>query len=480
VRVTRRRLVPALLLLGSLGCLAAALRMDASAAAGAGEGPDQGRVTTPLLSARRIPTVVAEPVATQRLEADLADWVSTSPEASCLVVVGEDGERFADHRADVPHVPASAQKLLVAAAAVLELGADHRYRTTVSTRDELVDGVLEGNLFVVGGGDPLLVSADYLARFPHRVQVYTDLGLLADALVDAGLRRVEGDVVAVEDRYDRERYVPGWPERYIDGNVIGPLSALSVNDGFAEYPTTPAAGDLVPAEDPATQAGEVLIRLLDDRGVEVDGDSRTGRLPRRVEELAAIESPPLLEIIGQLLRESDNNTGELLLKEIGLAHSDEGSTAAGAAAVPSVLADELGDPEGTVVADGSGLSLDNRVSCDLLVELLEHPELGPVMIDGLAVAGESGTLQHRFGGELVGRLRAKTGSLNSVTALTGVMDDDGRLLFSYMANVDPSASIGTATVALQDGLAEMLLAWPRTPDVAVLGPQPPEVPDPVG
>jgi serine-type D-Ala-D-Ala carboxypeptidase/endopeptidase (penicillin-binding protein 4) len=480
VRFLWRWLLPVLLVIGSAACVLVGLRLDSAAADPTIDALDQGRVVTPLLSARRIPTIVAAPVATQRLQADLAEWIGGSPAQSCLVVAAGEGERLFGHRGEVSHVPASAQKLLTAAAALVELGPDHRYRTLAASTTEPVEGTLEGDLFLVGGGDPILATADYAARFRRQPQLFTDLGELADAIVDAGVRRIDGAVVGDERRYDRTRYVPGWPERYIAQGQIGPLSGLSVNDGFAEYPPAPdAPGEPEPAEDPAAEAAEVLVRLLRDRGVEVTGESRSGDAPEGVQELASLESPPLLEITGQLLRESDNNTGELVLKELGLVRAGEGSTETGTAAVTAAVADVLGDADGVEAADGSGLSLDNRVSCDVLVELLEHRRLGPPLVDGLAVAGESGTLQERFGGELTGRLKAKTGSLNTVTALAGVVDDDdGRLTFAYLANVAEPSVIGPSTIALQDGLAQILLGWPRTPDVSVLGPQAPDLPEP--
>src|SRR5690606_7760656 len=99
-----------------------------------------------------------------------------------------------------------------------------------------VDGVVTGDLHLVGGGDPVLATNPYADRFPRQPQLRTDIESLADAVVAAGVRRVEGSVVGDESRYDAQRYVAGWPGRYLDQNVVGPLSALSVNDSFARYP----------------------------------------------------------------------------------------------------------------------------------------------------------------------------------------------------------------------------------------------------
>src|SRR3546814_7295244 len=108
-------------------------------------------------------------------------------------------------------------------------------------------------------------------------QVFTDLDALAASVVAAGVTRVEGSVLGDESRYDTARYVAGWPQRYIDQDQIGPLSALAVNAGFAAYPTSPDVwAELVAAEDPAREAAAVLTRLLEARGV--DGDRTSTRL----------------------------------------------------------------------------------------------------------------------------------------------------------------------------------------------------------
>src|SRR5690606_9041096 len=186
-----------------------------------------------------------------------------------------------------------------------------------------------------------------------------------------GVVRVEGSVVGNESRYDRERYVPSWPSRYIAQDQIGPMSALALNDGFAAYPTSPDVwAELVAAEDPAREAAAVLTRLLEARGVDVVGEPRAAapRPPGGV-ELAAVESVPMTDVVAQMLRESDNSTAELLIKELGHGAGDP-STAGGLAVATAALAEAGIDMSGVTMADGSGLSVDNRVPCDVLVDVL--------------------------------------------------------------------------------------------------------------
>lgn len=426
-----------------------------------------------MLSVRRLPTVVAAPIAERRLRVDLEAWAAQAPADSCAVVRTPDGSVL-EQRPDDPLVPASTIKLLTATAVLLELGADGRLATRLVAAAPVVDGVVTGDLVLVGGGDPLLATADYVARFRNQPQTFTDLDALAASVATAGVRRIEGSVVGDETRYDQERYVAGWPVRYINQNVTGPLSALALNDGFETYPSPGATSvPLVPADQPAVNAAAVLTRLLVARGIEVVGEPTSGAAPPDAVELAVIESPPMADVVAQLLTESDNNTGELLLKELG-ARAGAGTTAAGRERVRALFDQHAIDPGAAVVDDGSGLSLDNRASCGLLVELLERPVTGPVLDDGLAVAGETGTLSRRFSGtDLEGRLRGKTGSLNTVTALAGVVeDDDPPLTFAYVVNAPPPGPVPEGVAASQQALGEILLSWPRLPDPSVLGPVP--------
>jgi D-alanyl-D-alanine carboxypeptidase/D-alanyl-D-alanine-endopeptidase (penicillin-binding protein 4) len=465
---------PLVLLLGALGCGAGALAVEAKAGASPPDG-DVVPIGTPVLSVRRMPSVVAAPVAARRLRADLEAWAATAPVESCAVVADGSGDVVLDLRGEMPVVPASTQKLLIATAALVRLGDDFRFHTAAVAAPP-VDGTISGDLTLVGGGDPLLATRDYAARYERQPQIYTDLTVLAQRIVDAGVRRITGSVVGDEARYDRVRYVPGWPQRYLDQDVTGPLSALAVNDSYAAYPAAPDdPGQVEPAADPAVHAADVLTALLEDLGVEVAGPPGAGTAPPGAAEVAGLDSPPLTEVLAELLRESDNATAELLLKELGRVGGDP-STAGGRAVTAEVLTGAGLDLTRTAIADGSGLAVENRLTCGLLVTLLDRPQTGDVLRDSLAVAGETGTLSERFvGTPLEGHLHAKTGSLTAVAALAGrVIDEDGSFTFAYVVNAGAGRRVDEdAAVASQQQLGEILLGWPRVAGVAVLGPQPP-------
>ena len=427
------------------------------------------RPTVPLLSVRRDLAPLADEAAERRLVTRLGEFVGGLPPDTCLSVDAGD-VRF-DHRADDPQVPASATKILTGVAALIALGGDHRYTTTVSTPTPPVDGIVAGDLHLIGGGDPLLAQAEYAARY-RRPQRFSDLRALAAAVAATGVVRVGGAVVGDESRYDTERYHPAWPPRFITQDQTGPLSALIVNDGFAEWPAT-GAGPVEPAPDPAAHAAEVFRLLLEERGVTVGAGSRAGPAPAGAPVVAEHRSPPMRDVVGQMLTESDNATAELLLKELGLQVGGAGTFAAGAAAVTRVLAEAGFDVADTSVVDGSGLASGNALDCELLMALLEHPPTADAVRDGLAVAGESGTLAERWQDTaLAGRVRAKTGTLNQVTALAGVAATDGGsdVTFALVVNVPEPERIQLETIAAQQRLAELLVAHPDTPDLSAFEP----------
>jgi D-alanyl-D-alanine carboxypeptidase/D-alanyl-D-alanine-endopeptidase (penicillin-binding protein 4) len=194
--------------------------------------------------------------------------------------------------------------------------------------------------------------------------------------------------------------------------------------------------------------------------------------PDNLLTLASIESPPLREVVGQMLAFSDNTTAELLVKELGLQRLGEGSTEVGTQAVVEILSG-LGLPvDGVVMRDGSGLHDENRATCELLAALLDRAGEDSDLAQGLAVAGQSGSLVERFLDTFVsGRLRAKTGTLDESTALSGFVDTltGIDLLFAYVAN---GTDLDEDDVNLQDQLANALVRYPEGPPIDQLVPLP--------
>jgi D-alanyl-D-alanine carboxypeptidase/D-alanyl-D-alanine-endopeptidase (penicillin-binding protein 4) len=474
--LTERRLPPWALptVLGAVGVLAAVGSFLLNQSAGAAA-LDADTPTTPVLSARRVPELIAAPVANARLQTDLSNWISQSPADSCLAVQAG-GETVFSQKAAEPYAGASTQKLVTATAALLSMGPDARLDTVASTATPPAGGVIDGDLFIVGAGDPLLTTGPYAAQlFEGRPPVLVnDPQRLVDAIKAAGVTRINGSVVGDGSRYDTQRFHPAWPERYQPQNVVGNLDALVIDDGYESFPATfQGEGARVPAADGAAHAALKITTLLREAGVQVDGAPRSGAAPAdtTLTMVATLPSPPLIDIIGEMLVESDDDTAEMLLKEVGRRESGVGSWDAGVAAATRLLGEAGVDMSGVEIVDGSGLSYDNRLTCNLLMGLITRPDTGPLLVEHASVAGENGTLLEPFEGTPVdGRMHAKTGTLNTVTALAGRVDplQGGSLMFAYVANA-PSISAADAG-QWRRSLADLLVAYPRGVDIEALLP----------
>jgi serine-type D-Ala-D-Ala carboxypeptidase/endopeptidase (penicillin-binding protein 4) len=468
----RRWTLPALLALVCVGSGAASVALSGDPAAEA-VGIDQV-VATPVLSARRAPETIAAPVADSRLDADLQAWLASSPTNSCLVVSNEGREVF-DHNPAAPVTGASTQKLLTATGLLLALGPDATFRTEAVTAVPPQGGVIAGDLFVVGGGPADLGTTDWLTMGPGtRHRVIHDIDGLVAAIADAGVTRIDGSVVGDGTRYDDQRYQRSLPQRLIDQDQVGPIGGLMVNDGFAGFSPSRTNADTVPALDPAADAARVLTERLQAHGITVAGAPRAGATPAGATSVAFLDSPPLSQIVAEMLTTSDNETAEAAMKEIGVATSGEGTWAAGAAGLTDLLGDAGVQLDGVRVVDGSGLTIENQLTCGTLVDVLTLEGSGQVVRSGLAVAGETGTLADRWEGtEVAGRLRAKTGTLRNVAALAGEIrpTQGGALTFAYVANVPDPGEVTAGEVGV-DELAHILVQYPRGVDLAALAPLP--------
>lgn len=428
-----------------------------------------------VLSARRVPAWTTRPVAARNAAAAVAPVLARSAPRTCVLV--QDGSTTLVAAAvDEPLVPASTMKVLTAAAALDLLGAGTRLVTSVTaTAAPGPDGTVTGDLVLVGGGDPVLTTATYGADRPDTPSPRSSLEALADRVVAAGVRRVTGSVVGDGTRYDGATTVEGWPERFVANGQVANLSALVVNDGWTVDPLDPrATRDPGPAPDPAAHAAAVLTRLLQARGVQVGGWPRSGPAPPGSTPVAELPSPSVAELVGGVLAFSDNTTAELLVKEIGRARANEGSTAAGVAAIRAWAAEEGLPLEGLVQADGSGLSDANRMTCRLLVALLQRAGPESPLAAGLARPGRPGTLRQRMTEpDLRDRVQAKTGSLNTVRSLAGWLTTGAGipLEFAVVSNTGERLA-DAADEALQAELLRALLAYPQTPPPDQVGPRP--------
>ncbi len=458
----RRRVVAIVLGFVAIVLVVFALR-GPSAATASDRGP---ALATPLWSARRIPQTIVYDVGTQQLQAGLDQSVQGLD--ACFVVAAPSG-LVASHQADAPHIPASTQKLFTATAALEDLGPEFHYETKAVAPATPKNGAVQ-HLWLVGAGDPGITTAEAAARLAAapltKGDKVTSLETLADAIVHAGVRSIPGGIDGDDSHYDTTRYLSVWPASYRADREIGPLGALTVNDGF-----TGPDGSGPAADSPAVNAATQLARLLEARGVDV-GPVGQGTAPKDATTVATLESPPLTDIIAGFLASSDNLTGELLTRELATHAGKEGTTASGLAEIRSTLT-KLGLPTaGLHMVDGSGLSRDNRAPCSLelaTLELMSKPRFAWIR-KGMSVAGEHGTLATRLRGTpLQGKLVAKTGSLNGVSGLAGFVDVKVPLEFSLLLNGAFAESTG---VGKREQMAQVIAQYPNAPTADALVPAP--------
>lgn len=395
---------------------------------------------TPVWSARRVPTLLTGAVeranqakAGAALTQQLTQIVA--PARACVAVDDRLGS-LSRIGTDVGLAPASTLKLLTGTAAIDLLGAGHRFTTRV-LRDPA------GNLFVVGGGDPLLATPTDITRAHadprYRTAPFTPLTALADAVVAAGVHTVTGALFVDDHAHDTLRFLPAWKPIYAQEGDVGSLGALTVDGGFSATSGTPSA-------DPALTTGQSLATMLAGRGVTIAGGVRRARAPANAGEVAHVDSAPLSAIVGEMLTSSDNYTAEELLRDIAASAGNVPATSEEGTRIVLQEMTALGVPTaGVVMHDGSGLAPDDRVTCATMlkvIELASRPKLAAID-HGLPIAGETGTLVDRFvGSPLAGKLRAKTGSIGGVVGLVGFVDGPAGIRFAFVANGDFSAGAG--------------------------------------
>lgn len=342
------------------------------------------------------------------------------------------GEELWAQRAEVPMQPASTNKVLTAAAALLSLDRDARLTTTVVAADQRTD---PGLVILKGGGDTTLSAA------PRGTDTwYRDAARISD-LADQ-VRRSGVDVTAVGvdiSAYTGPNMAVGWDPLDIGGGDIAPMAPVMLDGGR----TQPVSEESRRSTTPATDAGRALAVALDldPATVTVRQAPATG-----ARQIAAVQSPPLMERLRVMMNASDNVMAESIGREVaaqlGRPQSFDG-------AVTAVLGQLRGagvDTAGAVLRDSSGLSVDDRLTARTLDDVVttaagdDQPELRP-LVDLLPIAGGSGTLSNRYldtepGREAAGWLRAKTGSLTGTNSLTGIVTDArGRVLtFALMSN----------------------------------------------
>ncbi len=422
--------------------------------------------------------------------------------------------------ADQSLLPASNMKLYTTAAALDRLGPDFQYTTSLyADGPVLPGGILDGNLILVGRGDPALSG-----RFFGDSATYV-FDRFADELRRAGVRRITGRLIGDASYFDDQLVAPGWEP----GNLLwwygARSNALSFNDNVVTLEIRPgqAVGDpvwvsfyphaddlrvanrattgsrrggrsigiarrpdlngyeiwgripvggtpvryVVAVEDPAAFTLSVMRNRLERVGISVTGrddvvydrDLLPGR-PRRL--VASHVSPRLVDLVGVVNKRSQNFFADQILKTLGAVVEEEGSFSEGADVVRDMLRGFGVSSRSVVVRDGSGLSRSNvvtaRTTAELLVAMRSHP-LFDDYYDSLLIAGLDGDPRRLRSVAARGNVHTKTGTLRGVSALSGYATTrDGELVaFSVITNGMPGGK--AASIALEDAVAEALAGY---------------------
>ncbi|WP_182347291.1 D-alanyl-D-alanine carboxypeptidase/D-alanyl-D-alanine-endopeptidase [Tomitella gaofuii] len=323
-----------------------------------------------------------------------------------------------------PRTPASVTKLLTSAAALLAIPRDQRITTTVVQS-------ADGRVVLVGGGDPTLTAQPVGAEGYYRGAAH--IAQLAEQIRASGAEVTGVDVDV--DLYQGPTLAQGWFDSDIAAGNIIPMRPIALDGGRLDIrnPDSPRS------DTPALDAGRALAAAL---GVDAGG-VRLAPAPPQAQQLASVQSAPMVELIRQLLVHSDNVLADAVGRQVALATGHPADFDGAAAAIESVLRGAGFDLTGVELHDSSGMSVDNKIPARLLDQLLSaaagpgHPALRP-LLDSLPVAAGTGTLADRYETTAqagAGWVRAKTGTLSGVSTLAGVVTDvDGRVLaFALMS-----------------------------------------------
>jgi D-alanyl-D-alanine carboxypeptidase/D-alanyl-D-alanine-endopeptidase (penicillin-binding protein 4) len=345
-------------------------------------------------------------------------------------------------------------KLTTTAAALGRIGISARLTTRVYYTGSRSGSTLNGNIWLIGGGDPSLSTSDYSAkRFGGTSAI---LGDLAQAVRSAGIRRVNGRVFGDGTKFDAVHVGPLWkPEYRID---CPPISGLSVNEDWVRY------GSTFSYNKPTLRSASAFRSSLISHGVSVSGPADVHAKPAGAGALlGSVTSPPMYRLVLQMNLPSDNYYAEVLNKDIAVARGLRGTTANGRYVTRRYLQSLRVNTTNWRLYDGSGLSLGDRLTAQGIVSVINHVRMQPYGFwfrNSLPTAGVSGTLSDRMRtGPAHGNAQAKTGTLRDASALSGYVTaaNGHTILFSIIMNHGPDLNISSART-LQDRVVQLLAA----------------------
>ena len=442
-------------------------------------------LATPILSVRRAPEWLRRPTTDNLLESAVRNAVSgIDPDDRLCLSVHRDGTSIAEIDSTTPLIPGELQRVVTLAALDTLGGGGFTTEVVRSSGAEITEDILRGDLWLIGGADPVLSTAAFTDRFGDG-RAATSLEVLAlrtaAGLKAAGITGITGSVIGVDLKYADNRQMTRddtWSRAEISSNTVGVTDGLLVDNGFEEFPDAvdPAANRRTST--PERHAARLLTDLLEVAGVAVGGAPKSGDPPEAATRIpvADIESPSLAEIAARAM--IDATTAEMLYRELAVRAGNSAEPVNAAFGVLTALV-ELGlVPEDEAVntfhLDGSGLSLLNRSRCDSLTAILDGGE-GSLAVEALPAASSGAIAECAPTG--LDSLHVHASARPEVSAMSGrALSSNGDLVtFSVLVNWAPDAETGgLAARGVCDGifpaLLDAIVAHPAGPDLEELMP----------
>lgn len=465
-----------------------------------------------------LPALFAQQALQQAVQAFVNDPALKEAGLGVAIVEVATNQLIAGHQENQLLIPASSLKVLTTASALISLGPDYQFKTTIEYDGVIEQGTLNGNIYIYGTGDPTLGSPEWDAV----MDMEAILQQITVAIKAKGIQRIEGQVVADASFFSGTPTPASWQESDV-GNYYGAgVWGVNIHENLFYLPfrqvaskgqkpgiasLRPAIPDLtisnqvrsagantgdnayiyggayeyaksvkgtIPAgsgiftikgsvPDAPLLAAQQLTECLKAEGVPVSqppaATLRAGSRAYR-KSIYTVWSPKLADIVFRANQESVNLYCEAMLKAIGKQQAGSGDRLAGVKAIQAIWKDRGLDLQQITVEDGSGLSRSDRISALQLAgvvrKCLKDPVIAEVFKESLPVAGISGTLEHSMiGTTAAGRLSAKTGSMRGVRSYTGfVQNKAGQWLCFSLIANDYTCSTST----LKRKMEELLIA----------------------
>lgn len=348
-----------------------------------------------------------------RLDSIIAPVRDAGITVSTKVIHADYDKTLYEYQPEAKVIPASITKLVTSACAFTKLGQSYNFITAVYTDDNNIkNGIINGNLYIKGFGDPDLNSSD--------------IDLLAGLVVQRNIKEITGNIVADDSYFDNNYHALSGQYNGDTGPSYWPyISALTLdkNEGTS---------------DPSLSAATLLSSDLTAKGITVTGTVISGTTPKGAKEIGRT-THTIFDVMTNMDKESDNLSAITIFKLLGAKLvSNPGTLEKGQEVIQSFLSEIGIDRYSYEILEGSGLTRYNKVNADMYVKLLKYMYDDRFLFDyyynTLPIAGKDGTLKSRMmGTEAEGNVHAKTGTLNGVSSLAGyVVDRDNEILIFFL------------------------------------------------